>query len=204
MITWAEIETECGDYKAGFVAAFRKYEGQPTDEKDAYNRTVKVTVESFARHVGIDGSTFRRWVKMAGSMSTISDPKRPAIRARSMVRNDPQAVVDAIMEAPEETREAIFHEVKQRRAGIDTSPANRKAAEAFAAEAVAPLKRAVTGLAVATIADALDATTDVLDQAIHDVPAADLAAMLPGIREAWHRLGGVLEIAEALTGVNVS
>jgi hypothetical protein len=29
-IKWSEIEAECGDYRAGFVATFRKYEGKPT------------------------------------------------------------------------------------------------------------------------------------------------------------------------------
>jgi hypothetical protein len=65
MITWSEIETECGDYRAGFVAIFRKYEGQPTDEKTEQGRPVKVTVASFARHAGIAERTFRRWVDAA-------------------------------------------------------------------------------------------------------------------------------------------
>lgn len=62
-IMWSQIEAECGDYRAGFVATFRKYEGLPTDEKDAQGRTVKVTVASFARHVGIAEGTFAEWVK---------------------------------------------------------------------------------------------------------------------------------------------
>lgn len=66
-ITWSQIEAECGNYRDGFVATFRKYEGQDTDERDAQNRVVKVTVESFARHAGIPPTTFKRWVKTATS-----------------------------------------------------------------------------------------------------------------------------------------
>jgi hypothetical protein len=65
MISWSEIEAECGDYRAGFVAIFRKYEGQPTDEKDEQGRTVKVTRTAFARHMGIPETTFRGWTKSA-------------------------------------------------------------------------------------------------------------------------------------------
>ncbi len=62
-IKWSQIEAECGGYRAGFVATFRKYENLPTDEKDGQGRTVKVTVATFARHVGIPDPTFRSWVK---------------------------------------------------------------------------------------------------------------------------------------------
>jgi len=91
-ITWSQIEAECGDYRAGFVATFRKYEGQPTDEKDAQGRTVKVTAESFARHVGIPPTTFQGWVKATTYVAT---PERQAQRditlARSNVRRLPPA-----------------------------------------------------------------------------------------------------------------
>jgi Family of unknown function (DUF6192) len=63
MIRWSDIEAECGDYREGFVAIFRKYEGQPTDEKDGQGRTVAVTAASFARHMGIAEGTFKDWVK---------------------------------------------------------------------------------------------------------------------------------------------
>lgn len=61
MITWDQIEAECGDFRQGFVSAFRKYEGQETDERDKYRKVVKVTMASFARHMGIDEDTFARW-----------------------------------------------------------------------------------------------------------------------------------------------
>jgi hypothetical protein len=62
MIKWTEIEAECGDYKAGFVATYEKYKGQETDETDKSNRPVTVTVASFARHVGIPERTFGGWL----------------------------------------------------------------------------------------------------------------------------------------------
>lgn len=64
-IKWSQIEAECGDYRAGFVATFRKYEGRDTDERDASNRIVKVTTASFARHLGVSANTFAAWVKAA-------------------------------------------------------------------------------------------------------------------------------------------
>jgi hypothetical protein len=75
-ITWSQIESECGDYRAGFVATFRKYEGQDTDEKDGQGRTVKVTMSSFARHAGIADKTFQRWAGAAAA----ADPPRDRTR----------------------------------------------------------------------------------------------------------------------------
>lgn len=65
-VKWSQIEAECGDFRAGFVATFKKYEGQETDETDAQNKPVKVTVASFARHTGIAERTFRYWVNQGG------------------------------------------------------------------------------------------------------------------------------------------
>lgn len=62
MTPWSKIEAECGDFRKGFVAVFRKYEGQETDERDGSNRIVKVTMDSFARHMGIPRTTFQKWV----------------------------------------------------------------------------------------------------------------------------------------------
>jgi hypothetical protein len=89
MITWSEIETECGDYREGFVSIFRKYEGQPTDEKDAKGRTVKVTMSSFARHAGIPETTFRQWLSAARAVLPEERIQKDAIRARSDIRRLP-------------------------------------------------------------------------------------------------------------------
>jgi hypothetical protein len=66
-VTWAEIEAEAEGAQQGYrerlVEIFRRHEGQTTDEKDAQGRVVKVTIASFARHVGVPVRTFDRWVK---------------------------------------------------------------------------------------------------------------------------------------------
>jgi hypothetical protein len=61
VIKWSQIEAETEGYREGFVAVFRKYEGQETDERDESNRVVKVTMASFARHMGIPQRTFFDW-----------------------------------------------------------------------------------------------------------------------------------------------
>lgn len=73
-IMWSQIEAECGNFREGFVAIFRKYEGQPTDEKDGANRIVKVTIASFAHHMGIPKETFRDWVSRSDGMPVSSRP----------------------------------------------------------------------------------------------------------------------------------
>ena len=85
-VTWVEIEAECGDFRAGFVATFKKYEGWATDEKDAAGRVITVTVSSFARHMGIPDGTFRDWV--AGQVRGDRDRDRQDMRrARSSVKH---------------------------------------------------------------------------------------------------------------------
>lgn len=101
-IDWSVIEAECGDYRAGFVATFRKYEGQPTDEKDARGRVVKVTATAFARHMGIPEGTFRDWLRLDRGAR---DPeRRTAGRAvtdvRRVFRDDPLTAAEAIVNDP--------------------------------------------------------------------------------------------------------
>jgi hypothetical protein len=202
MITWSEIESECGNYRAGFVAVFRRYEGQPTDEKDARGRIVRVSMASFARHLGIDKMTFSRWVRRV-----VDEPLPPSDhpdqmtkrRARQVVRNDPAAVVDAIMEAPAETRDEIYHEVKLRRAGEDRSTAHRKATEATVDETTEPIRKSFAAMGILGLAEVIAEWTHDLQQAIDE--GADLQALLPRIREEWERFGATLEMAEMVTGV---
>lgn len=93
-VTWSQIESECGNFREGFVATFRKYEGQDTDERDASNRVVKVTMKSFARHVGIPDSTFHDWVVGTVTGRTWSPEQRAkahATQARKEARRLPPA-----------------------------------------------------------------------------------------------------------------
>jgi hypothetical protein len=86
-ITWSQIESECGNFRDGFVATFRKYEGQDTDERDGQNRAVKVTMASFARHVAIPETTFKQWV-WGGKSPYDAPPERLAQRDVSLARSN--------------------------------------------------------------------------------------------------------------------
>jgi len=110
MISWSEIESECGNYREGFVAVFRKYEGQKTDEQDAYGRTVKVTLNSFARHAGIAEATFRRWVKKAAAPTAISPET-----VRFTDTRDVSGAKKVLADAPLETVERIVSELSPER-----------------------------------------------------------------------------------------
>jgi hypothetical protein len=116
MITWAEIEAEAeaSGYRERLVAVFRKYENEETDERDKYNRPVRVTVASFADHMGVPRTTFQYWEKMVSRVGTISDEERgnkEAARARRAVREDPQAVASAVANLPDEQRSQFLDAV---------------------------------------------------------------------------------------------
>ncbi len=202
MITWSEIESECGNYRAGFVAVFRRYDGQLTDEKSPKGHTVRVTAASFARHFGIADKTFRRRIDLVDTTTT-PDPDGGArgmkSRARSVVRNDPAAVVDAIMEAPAQTRDEIYHEVKLRRAGEDRSTAHRKATEATVDEATEPIRKSFASMGLLGLPEVIAEWRRDLQQAVDD--GADLQALLPRIRGETEQFVATLEMAEMVTGV---
>jgi hypothetical protein len=170
MITWSEIIGECGNYKAGLVAVFRKYEGLPTDERDGRG-TVKVTQESFARHMGIPIQTFRDWVKRATSTKFVEKaPERTAISHANVVKNltrkDPAALVDAIEQAGPAAADQALQELKLRRAGVDTSRAARKAADAAAHRQVEPIMEALAMTDIELCIAALKDATEHLQSAI--------------------------------------
>lgn len=87
MIAWndiqSEYESETLGYRERIVALFRKYEGQETDEK-VRGKAVKVTVASFARHMGIRQATFYDWVKASGTRNPepeiVSDPQSDPVQ----------------------------------------------------------------------------------------------------------------------------
>jgi hypothetical protein len=118
-IKWSQIEAECGDYREGFVATFRKYEGQPTDEIGGNGHRVKVTIPSFGRHVGIPETTLRGWVegatrevspgervekdaKAARTRIKYLPPDRKAEIARELLEDE--EVAQAVVEHPETMR----------------------------------------------------------------------------------------------------
>jgi transposase-like protein len=83
MIKWAEIDAEVTGYREGFVAIYRRHEGEMTDETDAVGRPIKVTMTSFARHFGIGDKTFRRWVREDGRGGHSSQANRDRLREES-------------------------------------------------------------------------------------------------------------------------
>jgi hypothetical protein len=74
VVTWSQIDEEMdgaiADFRKAYVAIFRKYEGQETDETDGSGRTVKVTAASFAKRFGIAKQTFHDWISREGYPDT--------------------------------------------------------------------------------------------------------------------------------------
>ena len=178
-VTWGEIVAQCGNYRDGFVAIFRQHEGQLTDEIDGQGRTVKVTVRSFALHMGIAEDTFRRWVTKSRSAGDLPTPRSKNDLTRDVTRaarHEPDAVVAGIMSAPAAHRDRIFHDLKLERAGIDTSPANRKAAAARAAEAVQPILTTLARTQITFCVQALEEAKECLAVALRE-GAVDGAAL---------------------------
>jgi len=100
-ILWSQIEAECGDFRDGFVATFRTYEGQPTDEIDGNNMRVVVTVTSFARHAGIPETTFRRWLGNDATRVVTPDKRVELDTAKARRLLADPAVANAVIDTPE-------------------------------------------------------------------------------------------------------
>lgn len=159
MIKWSEIEAECQGFRAALVSTFRKYEGQPTDEKDGNGRTVKVTATSFARHMGIAEQTFRAWVKKHDRGGGGRDTRdRRMEEVRRAARREPQAIVEAVSELPEETQQQIVRQLHQKqleRAGADFSESGRKARQAATNEHFEPLRQSLNVMQIVPLAEKL-------------------------------------------------
>jgi hypothetical protein len=186
-IAWADIIAETGNYRDGFVAIFRKYEGLPTDEKDAVGRAIKVTVNSFAGHLGIAERTFARWVK--GSSATRAnhprsandlgrDVKRAAVAA-------PSAVVDGIMAAPQETQDAILNELLDRRA--DALPFGGEVPKVPGEDDPTKVAVQIRSLCATSLA-----TLGVLEVKLAEATVDDLEEVTPSLTMLAHRAGEVL------------
>jgi hypothetical protein len=114
MISWSDIEAECCGFREGLVATFRKYEGMETDERDAANRVVKVTMASFARHMGVAEGTFNDWVSREMGRATRPTPrgsfnerfqkqvKEAAAEAQAKAEAKAQKALAAALKAQEE------------------------------------------------------------------------------------------------------
>jgi len=134
-IKWSQIEAECGDYRDGFIATFRKYEGQDTDEVGGNSRRVKVTQSSFARHMRIPESTFHDWLGSARVVSPDERAKKDAVRARTEIRRLPaeeKAKLSRELLADPEVAEAAFNTPEVRQHGSTAATAAGNTARAMA------------------------------------------------------------------------
>jgi hypothetical protein len=154
-VQWAQIEAECDGYRAGFVAVFRKYEGQSTDEKDAQGRIVKVTASSFALHMGVAITTFKGWMKQIDGVrrSGLQPSQTPATtRTGQMGRQiakSPTTTVDDKVGMLEDliSDKKVLKAYREKRAP-DVSEHDAKAAEAAAEAFAHTVGQSFTGLEV--------------------------------------------------------
>jgi hypothetical protein len=197
IVCWEDIINECGNYKKGFVTVFLQYEGMPTDERDARNRVVKVTLNGFANHCGIPPSTFKRWVRLEMRADLAQPEAKRARTAKShanVVKNfaskDPLATVDALMSASRRAQDTIYHELKLRRQGVDTSKAARKGAKVHAHAMVEPIERALASTNVELCVDALREAAEYLQAlidagALNDRAVKKIGPALEAVQFKW-------------------
>lgn len=182
MITWDAITAECDGYRAGFVAVFRKYEGEPTDERDAQGRTVKVTLSSFAEHVGIPRQTFDRWVKNAKRSVTSSQRDRMEGRlGRRVAKNPNVAVEDKVGMLGDLMSDPKVLRAYREQQAPTVSEADAKAAAAFAKAVTDPIARSASKLQVPMWLDQLRTMRDVLDE--YEFDADEIAALDRAVRK---------------------
>lgn len=89
-----------------------------------------------------------------------------AERAAKAALKDPGMTAKVIASLPDEALYRVYHEARLTRAGEDRTPAARKAAEAQAARAVEPMKKAVARTSVALAIQALREARDDLQSAM--------------------------------------
>lgn len=140
MTTWSQIEAECEatGYRERLVEVFRKYEGQPTDENDEQGRTVKVTAQSFARHMGIPETTFRGWIKSA-TRAVLPEHREQmdAAKARKATQQITQRPSEERKELIKELARSLPDEDREDIAFDITSEASRERQQNYARQAKA-------------------------------------------------------------------
>lgn len=186
MVTWNSIMEELGaedGFRAAVVKVFLKYKGQDTDERDKYRKVVKVTVASFARHLGIAQQTFDNWVSPPAPRTP-----REIVPVTGTISEVPEAPVVPIPNP----REIL--NIPDRPHRPEPTVAERKAHEANAHAFVAPLVQAADNMvaavafpsAVGTLGELLDTLTLVVD---NDYPVTD-----SDLKEAYELLGQVSQL----------
>lgn len=104
----------------------------------------------------------------ARARARAKETERIARQHAKAALKDPDQAAKVIASLPPQALEEVYHEARLTRAGVDTSPANRKAAKAKAHAAVAPLKQAIAKTSVALCIAALVEATDDLREAIDE------------------------------------
>lgn len=92
--------------------------------------------------------------------ATLRDTQRKAESHAKAVLKDPEQAAKVIASLSPTALDNVYHEAKLIRAGEDRSPAARKAAEAGAHNALAPIRRAVATMDTALCVQALDEAAD--------------------------------------------
>ena len=158
-------------------------------------------LRTVCREIGGDGSNALRNRAQKLAKTAGETPDQRALRTRreraavqrseaKAALKDPEQAAKVMASLPPEALENAYHEARMARAGVDRSPANRKAAEAATARFVQPIKRAI-----ATTSAALG--IQALEEALADLQEAhEQHALTPRLIERAERLTN--EIANLL------
>jgi hypothetical protein len=198
MITWEEIEAECDGYRAGFVSVYRKYEGQSTDKKDGQGRTVKVTVKSFARQIGIPESTFGDWVRKSRRTAAALPERTQGQRLRQTVKNPNVSIEDKVGALEDLTSDPkVLAAYRERRAPKVTKE-QAKRAEAVVDAFTTPLVQAAGKLMVPMFIGRLDEVADFLAE--QELTEPEFRKM----DKAARRIADELEVQKFRLGLEVT
>jgi hypothetical protein len=169
MITWDQITAECDGYRAGFVAVFRKYEGEPTDEDDAQGRPLKVSQRTFSEHLGIGRSTFHQWIRKEERGAARATPlatgsPRSGQMGRQIAKSPTTALDDKIGMLEDLTSDPKVLRAWREHRAPKVTPADAKAASAIAKALTDPIARSASKLQLPMWLDQLRTIREVLGE----------------------------------------
>jgi hypothetical protein len=125
--------------------------------------------------------------KAAQAKELLADPEVRRAVIRSEARTSARDLASDILKAGPAAADQVYHELRQQRAGVDTSPANRKAAEAKADEVgQAMIQFATFDLKCSGVAAVLDELNERVAEAISTGMVSERT--LASIEEAAKRL----------------
>lgn len=128
--TWEEVEAVVDDrgYRAGFVEVFLEFRGAVLDDQplDAKGRPEVVNQTNFAKHFGIAGSTFHRWLTQHGGPEFALEGERAqkaeAAKERQSAKakkKDKDAAAAAIRRKVPETKEDFADKAAVHRSDVN-------------------------------------------------------------------------------------